>query len=388
MNFLRKHFKVLLLLSFSCLFSLIVFFSLLELYVRTLRPGYYDATRLMEPSHSFIKKLRPNLKDLKIHSLHPEFVFTVNTDRSGFRSRTDIPEGKNHKDVIRAMFLGDSFTFGYGVEDDEAYPALVGQILRDQYHVPIETINAGFTGGYSPDTGYVFYKERARSFSPDVVVLGLCIDTDLFDLGRKNQWEMDDSGDLIRLWNPVVESPFWVIKSAAVNFLFFRTRSLMKSATVKHEAKHALQEALKDPRLTKVDEIGLQRLSFILGRFKGILERDGTRFFVVLLPSYSNFCPEEMDDRQKLECTLSTMRYERSAEVVRKAGVDSIDLLAAFQKRNSNAKNRALYYPIDRHWDRAGQQVASEEISKWLYENLLEKGIDEGSDRARFRKDD
>jgi acyl-CoA thioesterase-1 len=47
--------------------------------------------------------------------------------------------------VPRVVFLGDSLTAGLGLEAEETFPAVVGQLLREQGQA-IQVINAGVSG--------------------------------------------------------------------------------------------------------------------------------------------------------------------------------------------------------------------------------------------------
>jgi acyl-CoA thioesterase-1 len=68
------------------------------------------------------------------------------------------------------LFIGDSLTEGYGVKKDEAYPEVVGKILREHsYNVRI--INGAISGSVSTDAD-----RRLKWFlklKPDVLVLAL-----------------------------------------------------------------------------------------------------------------------------------------------------------------------------------------------------------------------
>ena len=50
----------------------------------------------------------------------------------------------------RIVFLGDSLTAGYGVREEQAYPALIAQKIRDA-HIPYDVVNAGVSGDTSAD---------------------------------------------------------------------------------------------------------------------------------------------------------------------------------------------------------------------------------------------
>jgi acyl-CoA thioesterase-1 len=55
------------------------------------------------------------------------------------------PRGAATGERELVVFLGDSLTAGYGLAEDEAYPAILGRLLREEGH-PIEVLNAGWSG--------------------------------------------------------------------------------------------------------------------------------------------------------------------------------------------------------------------------------------------------
>src|SRR5688500_6039092 len=70
----------------------------------------------------------------------------------------------------RVVFLGDSITAGYGVDADEAFPAIVTEMLA-QDGVPIDTVNAGTSGDTT--AGGLRRLDWLLRQNPDVVVVGL-----------------------------------------------------------------------------------------------------------------------------------------------------------------------------------------------------------------------
>jgi acyl-CoA thioesterase-1 len=70
----------------------------------------------------------------------------------------------------RVVFLGDSITAGYGVDADQAFPAVVTEMLaRDG--VSIDTVNAGTSGDTT--AGGLRRLDWLLRQNPDVVVVGL-----------------------------------------------------------------------------------------------------------------------------------------------------------------------------------------------------------------------
>jgi len=70
----------------------------------------------------------------------------------------------------RVVFLGDSLTAGLGVERDEAYPAIVTEMLRSD-GIEIVAVNAGQSGDTT--AGGLRRLDWVLKQKPDVVVVGL-----------------------------------------------------------------------------------------------------------------------------------------------------------------------------------------------------------------------
>lgn len=73
-------------------------------------------------------------------------------------------------DVPRVVFLGDSLTAGLGLDEDEAYPALLERELRKE-GLPVQVINAGVSGDTS--AGGLSRLGWLLGQHPDVIVVGL-----------------------------------------------------------------------------------------------------------------------------------------------------------------------------------------------------------------------
>lgn len=108
----------------------------------------------------------------------PELPYRVTTNRLGYRG-PELVAGKSPGER-RILFIGDSFTFGDFVEDDETVPARVESRLATQCR-SIRTVNAGLGG--STIVAHAAITERARALEPDLVVL-MFYENDVIDLRR------------------------------------------------------------------------------------------------------------------------------------------------------------------------------------------------------------
>ncbi len=109
-----------------------------------------------------------------------EFRVTVRTDRFGLRGGpAALPKPP---DTFRVLAVGDSFTFGWGVEDDEAFPARLAEELAPPPGTRrTEVLNAGVPG-WSADTYYLYLRDRGLALEPDLLLLAP-MENDIPDLG-------------------------------------------------------------------------------------------------------------------------------------------------------------------------------------------------------------
>lgn len=104
--------------------------------------------------------MAPNLKDF------PAFVGkTLNSNSKGIRGSVEYgyekPRGK-----VRIIVLGNSYTYGDEVNDDETYPHHLQEILPEA-----EVLNFGMVG-YGHDQMLQYLKEEGVKYHPDIVILG------------------------------------------------------------------------------------------------------------------------------------------------------------------------------------------------------------------------
>lgn len=108
----------------------------------------------------------------------PATMVVIN--EQGFRGPS---RSVNKSGQYRIFILGDSYTFGAGVEADEAYPAVLERMLNKHLEaIEFEVFNLGMPGG-STDTEYQVLLHY-MDYQPDLVILQTLgndmVDCDLF----------------------------------------------------------------------------------------------------------------------------------------------------------------------------------------------------------------
>jgi lysophospholipase L1-like esterase len=104
-------------------------------------------------------------------------------------------------DTKRILILGDSYTFGVYIGEDDIYPSRLEKMLREESK-RIEVINAGYADGWSPDEHYVWLAKRGLRFNPDLIIYGFFIGNDLTDINTDHWSEIDENGLPTKITNP------------------------------------------------------------------------------------------------------------------------------------------------------------------------------------------
>jgi hypothetical protein len=155
---LRK--QVLFFLSLPLITGVLIFVTG-EILVRV-----FDPVRYMYPRYKFSPKYGFELYEnaRMVHGHPGKFKFFYSVNEYGYRGHPVPPSGSYTKSNI--VVLGDSFSFGQGVNDGEEYPALLREALAAAY----EVINLA-TPGWGLTQQIRRYYDFGRLYEPDVVIL-------------------------------------------------------------------------------------------------------------------------------------------------------------------------------------------------------------------------
>jgi hypothetical protein len=107
--------------------------------------------------------LKPDLRDVPFRGK------LVNSNAKGLRGRQEFGYDKP-PGVTRIVVLGDSFTFGEEVGDDETYARALQSLVPNS-----EVLNLGIHG-YGHDQMLLYLREEGVRYHPDIVLLGFMPD--------------------------------------------------------------------------------------------------------------------------------------------------------------------------------------------------------------------
>jgi lysophospholipase L1-like esterase len=235
-----------------------------------------------------------------VHSPNPsEPGGHVRTNSRGLRGE-EIPY-KRTPGRKRILVLGDSVTFGYGLEEENSYPSLLGERLAGG----AEVLNAGVVG-YGLDQQHLWFKREGVRYRPDVVVVGFSAG-DIYDstcslrFGSYKPFFRFAAGRLLLMNSPVREK-------VSINILLKRSLGPTGRFLFRHSRIYRLLFLrLSDPgkMLRELDTPEMNTL-------------EGMRVAGAIIREMRRLCDEG---------------HDAAVQVLEEAGVPHLDLWGAFGER-------------------------------------------------------
>lgn len=262
----KKLLSILILLTLASAVGL----AIAELIFRKLSPEYIEFQSSFIPSETTIITLKPNIQRKLIHPANHEPPFFLSTNSMGLRSNKEITFSLPEK-IKRIVCLGDSYTFGFGVENNETYPFYLQERLNEGTNGEgwrYQVINAGFASGVATDAQYLYLKEKGIKFSPEIVTLGFCIANDFIDMS-KNKWTLGKDGKLEKIFNPGSRRIPDFIKRTA---LYVALRTLL------------LEKKIEPENVGPINVDMMERAKFLIKEIKTLGNEKGFKFILIMIP--------------------------------------------------------------------------------------------------------
>ncbi|MCP4264429.1 MAG: hypothetical protein GY777_02440 [Candidatus Brocadiaceae bacterium] len=404
-NYSKK--KKRLFLVVMCLGTLLICLSLLELAVRIISPQS-DVRRkdLFFQYEPFVGVGGiPNKKGIFATK---SFKTAVTLNNEGLR---DYDHDKaNTKNKFRIITLGDSFTWGHGVNNDQIYMKVLERIDPN-----IETINMGGSGG-DPPKSLKTYMHGGIKYEHNVVLLGFYIGNDIVaryprDNDSPPQWGFDNEGkfaligkmksqeavNMIRRKSEEKFSPtrkrdfssrihYWFIRHFQLctfidNYRDCCSNMLKGSSLYTRILKYFGKENkraygfLNYCRETDPEDVeyGWKLLAETLKMLKDYSEQANAKLYVVFIPHQVQISQElYYKTSRKYRYNPSEFDLEKPNRKLSKLcdniKIDYLDLLPVMRKEVS--KGNKLYFGRDVHWNADGHSFAAKEI----YDDMKGRG--------------
>jgi hypothetical protein len=335
-------------------------------------------------------------------------------DSLGFRSRREYPPTPR-PGTLRILSLGDSFTAGYRVGQEDTFSFLIEDWLRRRGdRADAEVLIAAIE---EPATGLYYLTTRGLDFQPQVVLLGITLGNDLgqvfFDLAPRGRYRLPAAGsDGVIEENPASDA---AARRAVIRRLelpercttglpaaaapppapglshlldFVRRRLAGWRGRNAPQAISSTFHGRGRPRLFDSNGLGIflsappepverayRRLFAVLRGYQAACERRGVRLVVVLFPQRYQVQPGDWQAtvaRYRLDpgCFDLEAPNRAIAGFCRRRGLACLDPTRAMAERYRESGD-SLYFPDgDMHWNRAGHRALFEAIREGLAAQL------------------
>jgi hypothetical protein len=273
----------------------------------------------------------------------------------GFRGAREFTIARNNS--YRILLLGDSFTYGTGVNDDETFAHKIETDLSD---VPVEVINAG-NGGTGTDFALKFFMTRGREFRPDLVVLCFYAN-DFQDNERLEFFALDEKGSL--QVKPLDQS-FWKRKAflASIPGYDWLCRHSHFFNFLKQGAIHFLKYCYRDVVISYKSETS--GFSTVLNRrlteafvrhLRKAVDAEGIEFIIFYIPSEADL--HEIKTNNTRSCDETSL-LEMAAATSTSAASLTLPLAS------SGYLIQELYFS-ENHWRPIAHRIAGSFMSSYI----------------------
>ena len=152
------------------IFVIFTFLSIGEVIVRVNYDYISNYDTEMWKYASFAKQLSEDPLISHVHKPNVNIdLYGVNVKINSKGLREYEYEYEKPEDVKRILVLGDSITFGWGVDFEDIYSKVLERKLRDY-----QVINTG-VGNYNTNMEVVFLNREGLKYEPDLIILGYYI---------------------------------------------------------------------------------------------------------------------------------------------------------------------------------------------------------------------
>ncbi|MCW7071387.1 MAG: SGNH/GDSL hydrolase family protein [Methanophagales archaeon] len=370
--------------------SVVVFFVIAEGYFAVFNPQIFDNPSFTQSDETLGWVNKPSVN---VTIATQEFQVPVKINSKGLRDREY--EYKKPEGINRIVVLGDSFTWGCGVEEKKIFT----EVLEDNLLEKFQVINMGVIG-YSNAQELLTLMNEGIKYNPNIVIVAFCIQNDIRDNVKsinKHMFILNNNTELILTNVPISRKrddadtqndllasseKFLRKHSHAYNFLYGRLLSspFGKNLMVNLLTKLGLAEeygqynCIFSNTYTPEVQYNWNLTKAILKEIDTVAKENDAKTLIVLIPMQIHV-NAELWEKSVRQFGLKTSDYNLSkpndilVEFGKENNIHVLDLFPEFRKHIESGEQ--LYFYKDGHWNPTGHKYAAELI----YDKLIEEEL-------------
>jgi lysophospholipase L1-like esterase len=323
-----------------------------------------------------------------------DFSYVQRVNNLGMRGEDRSVEKRPN--TIRIVTLGDSFTMGKGVEDDETFSVGIERILNDRLAacssgLTVEVLNGG-VDSYAPILSYIQLKRDIAPLKPDLIIHNLDVSDLVQEAAYRQIAEYSADGEIlgvpqrdVREQSLTDRARTWVEKHLFLTRLLFyyanrafgfkdlAVRDVVTQASFE-VAAHTLQGDTVDRDKQWAD------LFDSIGKLRELTARIGADYLLTTYP-----WGHQVNDREWMPgrygfmpegASASDVSWQRVRAFASANDIPYLDLLPAFRAYQGDAP---LYFEYDNHLTVRGHELMARSLADHLVLQHLDVWCGKGS---------
>jgi len=274
----------------------------------------------------------------------PEFTISIDTNSQGLR---DVDRSLS-KEQFKILALGDSFTFGVGVELKDTYLSRLEQMINRSGGNKLAIIKAGIIG-YSTYNEKMYLKQQGINYHPDMVLVQFWWD----DLGVDRITYLAETGFLTsgKITNNLQLRLFLNRHFRSYALLRRLFTGISKKALFASRTADTLES---QSSINKKYAITLKEFEEI-GRF---CRKNHIICWFLLIP------PKEFVYHE-----MSLWRWKSFCDILSKNNIQYLDCLPVLKE--AYLKKELIFFKVDPHLNKKGHEIIAQAVYKYLLPKLI-----------------
>ncbi|HMP89048.1 MAG TPA: SGNH/GDSL hydrolase family protein [Kiritimatiellia bacterium] len=321
--------------------SVVICYTILEIVIRKRFP-HYDPRRqivfhILDDYNG--AAIGPAGETIRQRTPKGDYDLLIPFNRHGFRDNQDLTEST----ATDFFAVGDSFTMGWGVQENERFSNLVAE------NTDLRIFNIGIPGDFLQYIGLVHYA-RDRGAVISNMLVGVCMNNDLKNYNTPDKFQPMIYGDRSR-WKARLRAE---LQSRSAVYLACSYELQQIPALRRMFEKAGIARDINELTLQNIYDQDVLISSADMCRQLAELVNPNQAWFVII-PSLALWIGDHRESEARIQTEFIDLLKERGLRV--------LDLTPAFE---ATGRPRDFYFETDAHWNAAGHAMAAEQISAWL----------------------
>ncbi|MFA4903594.1 MAG: hypothetical protein WC600_12735 [Desulfobaccales bacterium] len=264
-----------------------------------------------------------------------DFHVTISINKYGFRDIKDFSTSTYHDIFV----VGDSFSFGDGVEENERFSNLIESKLR------IPVFNISIPGNFNDYEKYLKYAQANEAKIKNIII-GVCVENDLWDYSSNNEKQnpykisekrasiLVDIKEYLTKHSTTYFTIAWIVKHNVY------LRNLFIKLGLIYDIPEVLNKSYFNESILNSSALKLKQIS------------NGFKTIVLIIPSRSLW----LGDNKEIESAV----HNEFVRLVRNQGLDVIDMRPILEASGNPLQ---YHFPNNGHWNIQGHALAAEAIT-------------------------